>query len=210
MFTGIIQEVGVIERIESAGNRKYFSIKCSKLQDKLFIGASVACNGICLTVISFDSQEIKVEVMDETVKKTTVEDWKRGDAINLERALQMDSFLDGHLVQGHVDTVAEVIRTVKHKDSILLTISLDQKDQSLVVQKGSIAVNGVSLTVAELDARSFTVSLVGHTMDNTNLNNLNVRDKVNLEYDIIGKYVAKMLNLPNKQITEEYLREQGF
>ncbi|MFA5498400.1 MAG: riboflavin synthase [Candidatus Cloacimonadia bacterium] len=210
MFTGIIQEKGRVERVDVAGHRRYITISCKTLQKDLFDGASVACDGICLTVISFNEKELKVEFMEETAKKTTVGNWRKGDEINLERALRMDSFLDGHLVQGHVDSVAEVLRVTKEKNSILITIGYEVKDRDLLVPKGSIAVNGVSLTIAELDHRSFMVSLVGFTLENTNLANLKVRDKVNLEYDVIGKYVARMIGKNKPGLTEDYLREKGF
>ena len=210
MFTGIIQEIGQIGRIEPKGSSKLIIIECSKMQQELKLGDSIACDGICLTVIAYNDQEITLEAMAETSKKTTLKNWFKGYRINLEKALGIGGKLDGHLVQGHIDTVAEVLKTSEMNDNFQIDVELTAEYSSLVVDKGSVAVNGVSLTVASLTSRSFTVAIVAHTREQTNLSSLKPGSKVNVEFDIIGKYVTRYLMVGSAKISEEMLIDKGF
>ncbi|HOV16468.1 MAG TPA: riboflavin synthase [Candidatus Cloacimonadota bacterium] len=208
MFTGIIEAVKPVHAVfPYAGNTSITIAKPDFFTD-LKIGCSVACNGICLTVIDIKPDVFTVECMRETQIKTTAGKWQTGSKINLERALQIGSRLDGHWVQGHVDKTAPLLATKTTNSTLYLTFALPSEDKALLVPQGSIAINGVSLTVAELHSERFTVALIGHTLENTNLADLKIGERVNLEYDILGKYILR-----GKQVTElsqEFLREQGF
>lgn len=208
MFTGIIQEIGKISNIESKSGKKYFHISCSNMQDQLKIGDSIACNGICLTVIQFDNQHIKVEAMNETLLKTTANSWQKNKPIHLERAMRLSDRLDGHIVQGHIDTVAKLITKQLINNTLYLSFHLDDKFRNMIVEQGSIAIDGVSLTVSSLDSSSFQVSLISHTLELTTFNHLNSDNYVNLEFDIIGKYVNR--NLQKSKINIDWLKENGF
>ncbi len=209
MFTGIIQETGKILRAVNASHKNLFSIGCKSLQKDLSKGASVSCNGICLTVTDFDDSSITLEVMAETKSRTTVKYWRTGELLNLERSLRMDSFLDGHLVQGHIDCVSRVLRTTMKDNTLYLHIELPEEFSHLLVEKGSIAINGVSLTLFDLQSRSFSVALVDFTKSHTNLSLLKQSDRVNLEFDVIGKYLHRFSGnhksaLKNRLIPDEY------
>ena len=208
MFTGIIEEVGKISRIENRGGKKYFTINCRKILDSIKIGDSIACNGICLTVIGFTDSSIKVEAMLETLSKTTSHFWKNNDLINLERAMKIGSRFDGHLVQGHIDTISKLKSKYTSNQNLFLEYDIPSGFSELIVPQGSIAINGVSLTIAKLKENSFKVAIIGHTRENANLENATF---VNLEFDIIGKYVQRFLNKDNaKKISQEMLIEKGF
>jgi len=208
MFTGIIEEVGILERIEDRSGRKYLSISSRKVFQTLKIGDSIACNGICLTVIDVTISGFKVEVMSETIIKTTVRFWKIRDLINLERALSLNSRLDGHFVQGHIDTIAKRISKISKGKTLYLEYEIPAQFRDYLVPQGSIAVNGVSLTVAELKDNSFRTALIEFTKNKTNLEKSLY---VNLEFDIIGKYILRFLQNEKKQkITRKMLMENGF
>ena len=210
MFTGIIQEIGKIKSVQLLNSKKYFIINCNTLQHDLKIGESIACNGICMTVIEFDKSSIKVEAMNQTLITTTANDWKQDNFLHLEKALSFSDRLNGHIVQGHVDTVSYLISKFNKNNTLYLEFFLDSTYHNLMVEHGSIAIDGVSLTIANLNKTSnfFQVALIGHTVSMTNFESLKVSDKVNLEFDIIGKYI---LNLqPKKTITEKWLIENGF
>ncbi len=208
MFTGIIEEIGKVVKIESRSGKKYFSISSRKILDSLKIGDSVACNGICLTVIDFMNSRIKVEAMSETLTKTTAFSWKNNDLINLERAMQIGSRLDGHLVQGHIDTISKLKSKKVSNQNLVLEYEIPSGFSDLLVPQGSITINGVSLTIAELISDSFKVAIIEHTRKNTNLENSNY---VNLEFDIIGKYVQRFLHKNKKNtISQKILIEKGF
>lgn len=214
MFTGIIEEVGTIQKINNQASKKYFTINCTKITDDLKIGDSIACNGICLTLTHFTKTSITVEAMNETISKTTVKDWLTNSNINLERALKFNSRLDGHIVQGHIDTTSKVLGVRKINATLYLEIDLPQEFSDLVVAQGSIAVNGVSLTLAKLADSSFQVALISLTEDLTNLSLLKAGDNVNLEFDIIGKYILRKNSLKSNplssKINQAWLNEQGF
>ncbi len=210
MFTGIIEEIGVIKKINNKNGKRYFTINCQRINSSLKIGSSVASNGICLTIIDFNEKQIIVEAMQETILKTSVRFWKLNDEINLERATKMNDRLDGHIVQGHIDTIAEVQNLSIQKNTLYIEIKFSPEFANLIVPQGSIAVNGVSLTIAKITRNSFVVAIIGHTIENTNLQKLKRGKYVNIEFDIIGKYILRNVNTQKKGLTEEYLIEKGF
>jgi riboflavin synthase len=208
MFTGIIEEVGKIQRIENISGKKYLAIRCSKVTQGLKIGDSVCCNGICLSIVNFTKDSIKAEAMPETLSVTTSRFWKVNDSINLERAMSANSRFDGHIVQGHIDTISKRLSKSENRNSLYLEYELLYKFAELIVNKGSVAINGVSLTVAEVGTNSFKVAVIGLTKEHTNL----ISSKyVNLEFDILGKYVQRMLNAESKKkMNPEILAKKGF
>ncbi len=210
MFTGIIQELGKIKRITKTDSVLQIIISCKELQKNLVNGASISCNGICLTVSRFDDSSVHFEAMIETISKTTVSEWNIGTSINLERAVGLNDKLDGHLVQGHIDTVTSLSKISRQQRTVFLMFQLPAEFAHLLVEKGSIAINGVSLTISSLNETSFTVALVDFTMKHTNLGTLQPGSKVNLEFDIIGKYITRYTQLQNRRLSKDSLRENGY
>lgn len=208
MFTGIIEAIKPIVAVNHKSGKTHLSIARPESFTDIKNSSSIACNGICLTVTDFDKDSFTVEIMQETLQKTTASSWKKGDLLNLERALAIGDRLDGHWVQGHIDTTAALLEIKTKVETLYLSFALPSQDQALVVPQGSIAINGVSLTIADLKADRFTVALIGHTITNTNLSKLSTGSKVNLEFDILGKYLARQKEL--KPLKMESLYEQGF
>lgn len=213
MFTGLIEEMG---SVLSMGSNS-LEISCSTIQDDLSVGDSVAVNGVCLTVVSFSSRWFKAEVMPVTLKTTNLGDLKRGSMVNLERAMELGTRIGGHLVAGHVDGTSTIVSKKIEGDALLVTIAIPAGLDSLIINKGSIAVDGTSLTVAALDEGEFTVSLVGHTKAHTTLADKSVGGRVNIECDQMGKYVQRILGFVDVQkdgkrnsLSMEFLAEHGF
>jgi riboflavin synthase len=194
MFTGIIEEVANVVKIEKEAENVHFSIK-AKMTSELKIDQSVAHNGCCLTVINIQNDIYTVTAIQETLDKTNLNEWKIGTPVNLERCMQMNGRLDGHIVQGHVDTVGICTQIEDQNGSWKFTFQY--KNEQLTVEKGSITVNGTSLTVVDSKTDSFSVCIIPYTFENTNFSSLRVGDQVNLEFDIIGKYVAKWMESRN-------------
>ena len=195
MFTGIIEALGEIKQIEREGANIHFTLTCPFVAE-LKVDQSVAHNGVCLTVVSISDNQYVVTAIDETLKKTDLSEWKVGRKVNIERCMPANGRFDGHIVQGHVDTVA-ICEEIENRDgSWMFKFSYDSDD--ITVEKGSITVNGTSLTVVNSQDNSFEVHIIPYTYEHTVFHQLKVGDKVNLEFDVIGKYVAKMLNLRNK------------
>lgn len=193
MFTGIIEAMGRVEQIEKKGTNINFVLS-SPFTSELKIDQSVAHNGCCLTVVDIAGDRYTVNAIDETLEKTNLGSWQVGSLINLERCMQMGGRLDGHIVQGHIDRTG-VVEGIENKDgSYFVSISYDESREYTTVPQGSITVNGVSLTVAQSGSHSFSVALIPYTWEHTNLHLLKIGDSVNLEFDIIGKYVAKLMN----------------
>jgi riboflavin synthase len=192
MFTGIIEQIGEIRKIDYENQNIHFTISADFI-DELKIDQSVAHNGCCLTVVSLSEDCYVVTAIQETLNKTNLSEWKVGTKVNLERCLQYNGRLDGHIVQGHVDTVGICTSIEDQGGSWKYTFSYNSAD--LTVEKGSIAVNGTSLTVVDSNQGVFSVCIIPYTYDFTNFNSLKVGDKVNLEFDILGKYVAKWMSL---------------
>ncbi|MCP1251839.1 MULTISPECIES: riboflavin synthase [Elizabethkingia] len=192
MFTGIIEAIGKVENIVHEDANVHFTIN-SPFTGELKIDQSVAHNGCCLTVVAIKDSEYVVTAIKETLDVTALDELKVGDLVNLERCMIMNSRLDGHIVQGHVDQTGYLDSIENQDGSYLLTFKYDEKDFT-TVNKGSITVNGISLTVVNSQKGQFSVALIPYTWEHTNMHQLNIGDKVNLEFDIIGKYVAKLMN----------------
>lgn len=190
MFTGIIESLGTVELIERDTDNIHFTIRCD-FTDTLILGQSIAHNGVCLTVVNILDGAYTVTAIDETLRKTDLGTWKKGDLVNLERAMKIGDRLDGHIVQGHVDKTLTCTHTSKQEGSWIFTFDLDDHDDTLIVPKGSICINGVSLTVAETKEHRFSVAIIPYTFEHTNFQNLKQGMKVNIEFDILGKYAAR-------------------
>ncbi|MGC4129761.1 MAG: riboflavin synthase [Bergeyella sp.] len=193
MFTGIIEAVGIVENIEKSERNIHFTLS-SLFTDELKIDQSVAHNGCCLTVVKIENNTYTVTAIDETLEKTNISSWKIGTKVNLERCLLMNGRLDGHIVQGHVDTTGTVASVEEKGGSHLITIDYPADSGFVTVPQGSVTVNGISLTVAKSEDFRFSVAIIPYTWECTNLQYLKQGDKVNLEFDIIGKYVSKLMN----------------
>ncbi|HEX77370.1 MAG TPA: riboflavin synthase [Dehalococcoidia bacterium] len=206
MFSGIVEEVG---RVKSAGPRN-LTINARKVLDGTQPGHSLNVNGVCLTVTALTDDSFTAEVMPETLRRTNLGQLRPGHPVNLERALSLGGRLGGHLVQGHVDGTGKIMSFTPEAEALLVRYSAPPQIMRYVVEKGFIAVDGVSLTIMDCDATSFRVSLVAFTRENTNLAAKRPGDLVNLEVDIIAKYVERLLGKPVSGITEAFLAEHGF
>ena len=195
MFTGIIEATGRVENIEKEGTNILFTMSCPFTKE-LKIDQSVSHDGCCLTVYDIDNQQYKIAAIHETLEKTNLGNWEIGTEVNLERCVLMNGRLDGHIVQGHVDRTG-VVKSIENKNgSHLITIEHSEKDGFVTVPQGSIAVNGISLTVAYSGENEFSVAIIPYTWEHTNLKHLSAGDRVNLEFDVIGKYIAKLIRRP--------------
>ena len=194
MFTGIIEAVGVVENIQNDGGNIHFTLSCPFNQE-LKVDQSLAHNGCCLTVVEVKEDQYIVTAINETLEKTNLGAWGKGTVVNLERCMMMNGRLDGHIVQGHVDHTG-FVKSIENKDgSFLVTIEYDASNSDFVtVPQGSITVNGISLTVAKSEENAFSVAIIPYTWEFTNMQYLKIGDQVNLEFDIIGKYVSKLMN----------------
>lgn len=193
MFTGIIEDLGHLIDVRADKGNIHFTVK-SEISQELKIDQSVSHNGVCLTVVAIENGAHTVTAVDETLKKSNLGSLKPGDIINLERCMQMNGRLDGHIVQGHVDQTAICDEVRELGGSWEYTFSYDAALRNVTVEKGSICVNGISLTVVNSRANSFSVAIIPYTFEHTNMQNLRQGDSVNLEFDIIGKYVARLMN----------------
>ncbi len=191
MFTGIIEEVGTLQSKQQRGDVITIKVGCRAILTDVKIGDSIASDGVCLTVTKFDAQSFEADLTPESLKRSTFASLPMGSPINLERALLANSRLDGHLVSGHVDTITQLTRLQKLQNSYVLSFRLDKSDQKMVVEKGSIAINGISLTVTDVTMNAFSVSVIPHTFEITNLHNLKEGSRVNIEFDQLGKYILK-------------------
>ncbi|KRL67538.1 riboflavin synthase [Companilactobacillus versmoldensis] len=190
MFTGIIKDIGTVNEITPKGETFQLAIKLNNLKNKkIALGDSIAINGTCLTVISLIEQGFKVEAMPETFRRTNLGSLQVGDHVNIEPALAVNDKLDGHFVLGHVDTTAEVTNVVSDQNSVVLSFELEPKYRRYIVEKGSVAIDGVSLTVSGVTDTGFQVSLIPFTLQETILGELKTGNQVNIETDILGKYI---------------------
>ena len=195
MFTGIIEATGRVENIEKEGTNILFTMSCPFTKERK-IDQSVSHDGCCLTVYDIENQQYKIAAIHETLEKTNLGNWEIGTEVNLERCVLMNGRLDGHIVQGHVDQTG-VVKSIENKNgSHLITIEHSEKDGFVTVPQGSIAVNGISLTVAYSGENEFSVAIIPYTWEHTNLKHLSAGDRVNLEFDVIGKYIAKLIRRP--------------
>lgn len=188
MFTGIVEKIGRVAKISLQGKNRHFFIE-SELAPELKIDQSVAHNGVCLTVVGIEGKVYEVVAIDETLQKTSLGTWQVGDRVNLERAMKLGDRLDGHIVQGHVDQTGTCHLIEDAEGSRVFTFHYDPSLGNMTIEKGSITVNGVSLTVVNSQKGAFSVAVIPYTYDHTSFHTLKVGDKVNLEFDVIGKYV---------------------
>jgi riboflavin synthase len=191
MFTGIIETLGVIQEIDKDKDNIHITVD-SSITSELKIDQSVAHNGICLTVVALKDTFYTVTAIDETIKKTNLASWKTGDSVNLERAMRLGDRLDGHIVQGHVDQTGTCIVAKETNGSWLYTFEYDETLNNITIEKGSITVNGVSLTVVNSEKNQFSVAIIPYTYEHTNFKSFEVGKKINLEFDVIGKYVSRL------------------
>ncbi len=198
MFTGIIEAIGTVRDIRDERGNRILSIS-SPLSSSLQPDQSVSHNGVCLTVTAVNKDTHEVVAVAETLSKTNLKGLKTGDKLNLERGLTLEKRLDGHLVQGHVDTVGHCIAVIKNEGSTLFSFRFPESYAPLVIEKGSIALNGISLTVFDVTLHSFSVSAIPYTLEHTTLQALWEGDEVNLEFDLMGKYVLRMNEVKDRE-----------
>lgn len=215
MFTGIIEELGIVRTLRLLPESGQLTLEGNKVLKETQIGDSIAINGVCLTVVRLSEHEFTVDVMAETLVKTNLAELKSGSRVNLERALQLQTRLGGHLVSGHVDGIGNIRRITPWGIAQVYEITAPPNLLSYILPKGSIAIDGISLTVIDVEAAYFTVSLIPHTSKETTLGLKGIGDSVNLETDLIGKYVARFMglrtNANNKQdLSLGFLAEHGF
>lgn len=217
MFTGIVEEIGVVEKIQKGRYSAVLTILADKVLEDSKVGDSIAVNGICLTVTSIKSGRFTADVMHETLNRSSLSNIRNGSHVNLERAMQANGRFGGHIVSGHVDGVGRVMRIRKDDTAIWYTIKADPKVMRYIVEKGSVTIDGISLTVAEASQDYFSISAIPHTVAQTVLKDRREGDAVNLETDVIGKYVEKLLSTDDPEpgngkssITKEFLDSYGF
>lgn len=217
MFTGIIEEIGQVKDIKKGKKSSKITILANEVLKDTKIGDSICTNGVCLTVTSITSKSFEADVMAETLRKSNLGDLKVSDKVNLERALSINGRLGGHIVSGHIDGVGKILSFLKEDNAMWITIEASKEILNYIVLKGSISIDGVSLTVAYVDDKVFKVSIIPHTGEETILLKKKIGETANLECDVIGKYVEKLLNLDRKNteikesnITEDFLKINGF
>ena len=215
MFTGIIEEVGKITQINKQGEFAVVTIQASKVLQDVHLGDSIAVNGVCLTVTSFSERQFTADVMSETLKRTSLGELKPSSPVNLERAMAANGRFGGHIVSGHIDGTGEVVGIKPAHNSIWYRIQTTPKLMRYIIEKGSITIDGISLTVVDTDETSFRVSIIPHTIKETNLGSKKIGSLVNLENDIVGKYIEQFLlkkepENPPSQLTVDFLKNAGF
>lgn len=216
MFTGIIEEIGEIHSIQQGSHSSSLIINATNIISDIHTGDSICVNGVCLTVTSFTNAAFTADVMAETLRRSNLGSLRPKALVNLERAMPADGRFGGHIVSGHIDGTGEITNFTREDTAIWVTISTKNKILYYIVEKGSVAIDGISLTVAHVDSNCFKVSLIPHTGSNTTLLSKKVCDTVNLECDIIGKYVERMLNsklstkTSESDISESFLMQHGF
>ena len=216
MFTGIVEEKGKVKSIKKGAKSAMLSIEGNKIFEDVHLGDSIAVNGVCLTVTSYSKNVFTADVMNETLKRSSLGSLKNGSEVNLERAMAANGRFGGHIVSGHIDGTGIISDMSKDDIAIWVTISTTAEILRLIVEKGSIAIDGISLTVAKVSNTDFAVSVIPHTGANTTLLDKKVGDVVNLENDITGKYIEKLLGLskeekkPESRITKDFLIKYGF
>jgi len=215
MFTGLIEEIGTIKAMKKGSNSIRLTVAANKIMDDVKLGDSIATNGICLTVVDFDSKSFSADVMPETMNRSSFYQQKEGARVNLERALRVGDRMGGHMVSGHVDGLGEIISQTKDDNAIWVSIAAPKNILKYVIEKGSIAIDGISLTVAYVDENQFKVSIIPLTQDDTTLVSKKIGSLVNLECDMTAKYIEKFMFHKDEEkkesnISMEFLKENGF
>lgn len=216
MFTGIVEETGIVKALSANTLPAKIQIQCNQVLNDTQIGDSIAVNGVCLTATEISKPTFTADIMKETLERSSLGDLKVGSIVNLERAASLNTRLGGHIVSGHIDGTGKISKIEEIENTHWYTIKCDNNLLNLIVEKGSITIDGISLTVARVSHEDFQVSIIPHTLRETTLMGKKVGDKVNLENDIIGKYVEKLLHFKDieekkeNRITEKFLLENGF
>lgn len=210
MFTGIVEEVGRVASVGRSSGSLVLTVEASVVTEGTRIGDSISVSGACLTVTGVTPKSLTFTAVAETLRRTTLADVRPGRLVNLERAMAANGRLGGHFVQGHVDGIGTVLGVRAEGNSRVVTVAVDDELSSFLVEKGSVAVDGVSLTIASLRGSAFSVAVIPHTLENTTLGSLGPGDLVNVETDIIGRYVARFLRAQPEGLSEDLLRHAGF
>ena len=211
MFTGIIEEIGKVVSFKKSAHGADLKISAKTVLEDVKLGESIAVNGVCETVVAFDNTTFEVNVSAETLRVSNLSDLKQGDFVNLERALKLSDRLSGHIVSGHVDLTTKFIKKEKLGEFYNMEFAVTPDFRKYIVKKGSITINGISLTIADIKPESFVVAVIPHTFENTNLKELKNNDIVNIETDILAKYIENfVVGKEKKEITMNFLEENGF
>ncbi len=212
LFTGIVEDLGTVKAIKNATTSMQLTIESKKILEDIHVGDSIAVNGVCLTVISFSSNQFTVDVMPETVKATNIQSLQTGQLVNLERAMPANGRFGGHFVSGHVDGTGVILRKRKFANAVYVDIGISQELSKFCMMKGSVAIDGISLTIFDIKPTQLTVSLIPHTFDQTILGIKKEHDIVNIENDLLGKYVINHIERKEEKsgITLDFLKENGF
>jgi riboflavin synthase len=214
MFTGIVEETGSIRGVRKGERSASLIVECSEILDGTREGDSISVNGVCLTVTAIKGNCFEADVMPETIRATNLKYLKPGDTVNLERAILASGRFGGHIVSGHIDGTGTISELKKEDNAVWITIEAEAEILKYIIHKGSITVDGISLTVQQVDERTFKIAVIPHTRDYTTLQNRKVGYMVNLECDIIGKYIEKLIVWENNKskggVTLQYLMENGF
>ena len=211
MFTGIIEEIGKVVTFKKSSHGADLVISAKTVLEDIELGESIAVNGVCETVVKFDNTTFEVNISDETLRVSNLSDLKQGDFVNLERALKLSDRLSGHVVSGHVDLTTRFVKKEKLGEFYNMEFAVMPEFRKYIVKKGSITINGISLTIADINPESFVVAVIPHTFENTNLKELKNNDIVNIETDILAKYIENfVVGKEKKEITMNFLEENGF
>lgn len=215
MFTGIVEEIGKIQNVKKHVKSSVFTIEGNKIFEDINIGDSISVNGVCLTVTTFSNNTFTADVMNETISRSSLGQLKNGSSVNLERAMSASGRFGGHIVSGHIDGIGKIIKIEKDDNAIWYTIAVKDNLMKYIVEKGSISIDGISLTIAKVAVNDFSISIIPHTVQETILSHRSVGDIVNIENDVIGKYVEKLITCEkNKKvesnITMDFLIKNGF
>jgi len=214
MFTGLIEEIGTVKEISKKGDNLRLVIGANKIMDDISMGSSIAIDGTCLSVVKYTSNTFEVDISEETVKKTTIGGFKPGRKVNLERAIKISDRLGGHFVTGHIDGIGEIVKFDRTVDGAYLGIKASEDTIRYMIYKGSVAIDGISLTVANVDSNSIAIALIPHTIEMTNLKEKSIGEKVNIECDIIGKYIERFVNLTtdtkHSTLNTDFLKKHGY
>lgn len=210
MFTGIVEEKGKIKSLNISGKSGSISIEAETVLENTKLGDSIAVNGVCLTVTALSEKGFCADIMAETCRRSSLGRCKAGDVVNLERAMAADGRFGGHIVSGHIDGTGTIKSMVREENAVLIKIGADNKITRLIVEKGSICIDGISLTVVCVDDESFTVSIIPHTFDNTSLGIKKAGDIVNLENDVIAKYVERLMGFSEANVSDNTKKSTGI
>ncbi|MCK0472197.1 riboflavin synthase [Halalkalibacter sp. APA_J-10(15)] len=215
MFTGIIEEVGTIKDVRQSGDEMVMAIQAKTVLQDVQLGDSISVNGVCLTVTQFTDQSFEVDVMPETVRATSLRGMTNGSKVNLERAMSANGRFGGHFVSGHVDGTGTILSKKQDHNAVYYRIGVSENLRRYMIEKGSVTVDGTSLTIFAVDEGSFTISIIPHTLDETTIGRKNVGNMVNIECDMVGKYIEHFISKryskrPNSSLTDSFLVEHGF